>query len=67
MPAKLIDGTAIGAAMRKELAAEIAGLKRKGITPGLAVVLVGLMAIGFGRSDLVDDQAFAQTLYRNLQ
>ena len=41
MPAKLIDGTAIGAEMRKELGAEIAGLKKKGLTPGLAVVLVG--------------------------
>ena len=41
MPAKLIDGTAIGAAMRKELGTEIAALKKKGIKPGLAVVLVG--------------------------
>ena len=41
MPAKLIDGTAIGAEMRKELGTEISGLKKKGIKPGLAVVLVG--------------------------
>lgn len=41
MPAKLIDGTAIGAAMRKELGAEIATLQKQGIRPGLAVVLVG--------------------------
>lgn len=41
MPAKLIDGTAIGAEMRKELGAEIASLRKQGITPGLAVVLVG--------------------------
>ncbi len=39
--AKLIDGTAIGQAMRGELAAEIAALKAEGITPGLAAVLVG--------------------------
>ncbi len=39
--AKLIDGNAIGATMRAELAGEIAALKKKGITPGLAVVLVG--------------------------
>src|SRR5207244_8976500 len=39
--AKLIDGTAIGAVMRAELAGEIAALKQQGITPGLAVVLVG--------------------------
>jgi len=41
LPAKLIDGNAIGAEMRKELGTEIAALTRKGITPGLAVVLVG--------------------------
>ena len=41
MPAKLIDGNAIGAAMRAELGGEIAALKKKGVTPGLAVVLVG--------------------------
>jgi len=39
--ATLIDGNAIGATMRAELTAEIAALKKKGITPGLAVVLVG--------------------------
>ena len=39
--ASLIDGNAIGATMRAELAGEIAALKKKGIVPGLAVVLVG--------------------------
>jgi methylenetetrahydrofolate dehydrogenase (NADP+)/methenyltetrahydrofolate cyclohydrolase len=37
----LIDGNAIGKAMREELAAEVASLKRRGVTPGLAMVLVG--------------------------
>ena len=41
MPAKLIDGNAIGAVMRSELSDEIERLQKKGITPGLAVVLVG--------------------------
>jgi len=41
LPAKLIDGNAIGAAMRAELGTQIAALKKKGITPGLAVILVG--------------------------
>ena len=41
MPTKLIDGNAIGATMRAELSGEIAALKQQGITPGLAVVLVG--------------------------
>src|SRR3989442_8852621 len=39
--AKLIDGTAIGREMRSELAAEITALTAHGVTPGLAVVLVG--------------------------
>ncbi|HEX4562309.1 MAG TPA: tetrahydrofolate dehydrogenase/cyclohydrolase catalytic domain-containing protein, partial [Gemmatimonadales bacterium] len=41
MEATLIDGTAIGKAMRAELAGEIEALKQEGVTPGLAVVLVG--------------------------
>ncbi len=41
MPAKLIDGNAIGATMRAELGGEITTLKKQGIKPGLAVVLVG--------------------------
>src|SRR6185436_310667 len=40
-PSRLIDGTAISRQMRAELAPEIAALKAKGVTPGLAVVLVG--------------------------
>ena len=42
MPAKIIDGKAIADAVCKETAAEAAELLRKhGVTPGLAVVLVG--------------------------
>jgi methylenetetrahydrofolate dehydrogenase (NADP+)/methenyltetrahydrofolate cyclohydrolase len=41
LPAKLIDGNAIGATMRAELGGEITALKKQGIKPGLAVVLVG--------------------------
>src|SRR5713101_6548909 len=41
MPAKLIDGTAIGAGMRAELRGRIAALKARRVTPGLAAVLVG--------------------------
>ncbi len=36
-----IDGKAISAALRSEIAAEVVELKKKGITPGLAVILVG--------------------------
>lgn len=41
MPARLIDGVAIGDTMRAELAGEIATLTNRGTTPGLAAVLVG--------------------------
>jgi len=38
---KLIDGKAIAASMRGEIALQTAQLKQRGVTPGLAVVLVG--------------------------
>ncbi len=41
MTAKIIDGKQVAADMRAELKAEVAELKKKGVTPGLAVVLVG--------------------------
>jgi methylenetetrahydrofolate dehydrogenase (NADP+) / methenyltetrahydrofolate cyclohydrolase len=41
MMAKVIDGKAIAARIRGELTATVAGLKEKGVIPGLAVVLVG--------------------------
>jgi methylenetetrahydrofolate dehydrogenase (NADP+)/methenyltetrahydrofolate cyclohydrolase len=41
LPARLIDGTAIGGALRAELQIEIRALAARGIQPGLAAVLVG--------------------------
>jgi len=41
LPADLIDGNAIGTTMRAELSSEITKLETAGVTPGLAVVLVG--------------------------
>ncbi len=41
MTARIIDGTAIGKAIREELKAEVAALRARGIVPGLTVVLVG--------------------------
>jgi methylenetetrahydrofolate dehydrogenase (NADP+)/methenyltetrahydrofolate cyclohydrolase len=41
MPAKLIDGKAIAKQIKEELNSDIEELKAKGITPGLAAVLVG--------------------------
>lgn len=38
---KIIDGKAIAAELRKKIADETSGLKSNGVTPGLAVVLVG--------------------------
>jgi len=39
--ARIIDGNAIGKAIREELGAEVADLKARGVTPGLTVVIVG--------------------------
>src|SRR5579883_1571322 len=41
MPAKILNGTAIGAEIRNEVAAEVKTLAAKGWRPGLAVVLAG--------------------------
>jgi methylenetetrahydrofolate dehydrogenase (NADP+) / methenyltetrahydrofolate cyclohydrolase len=41
MTAQLIDGIALSAQLRKDVALRAAALKVKGVTPGLAVVLVG--------------------------
>ena len=39
--AKIIDGNALSAQLRAELALRLLALKERGITPGLAVILVG--------------------------
>jgi len=41
MTAQIIDGKQVAAEMRAELKGKVAELKTKGVTPGLAVVLVG--------------------------
>ncbi|MHB0979287.1 MAG: bifunctional 5,10-methylenetetrahydrofolate dehydrogenase/5,10-methenyltetrahydrofolate cyclohydrolase [Thermoleophilia bacterium] len=41
MGAKIIDGKAIAAEIREELAAELEELKAKGVEPGIATLLVG--------------------------
>jgi methylenetetrahydrofolate dehydrogenase (NADP+)/methenyltetrahydrofolate cyclohydrolase len=41
MPARILDGTKIAAAIRAEVAAEVKKMAAAGIHPGLAVVLVG--------------------------
>ena len=41
MTADVIDGKAFAGQLRERVAAEVAALKARGITPGLAVVLVG--------------------------
>ena len=41
MSAKIIDGFAIAASVRSDVAKEVEELKKKGITPTLAVILVG--------------------------
>ena len=39
--AKLIDGKAVSASVRAQVAQEVQELKAKGLHPGLAVVIVG--------------------------
>lgn len=41
MTARIIDGKALAASIREEVAQRVANLKTQGVTPGLAVVLVG--------------------------
>lgn len=41
MPARLIDGRAVAASVRTRLAERAARLRARGVTPGLAVVLIG--------------------------
>ena len=41
MAASIIDGAAVAHRVRDELAVRVSALKGKGITPGLAVVIVG--------------------------
>jgi methylenetetrahydrofolate dehydrogenase (NADP+)/methenyltetrahydrofolate cyclohydrolase len=41
LPAELIDGTAIAAAVREDVARDVAALRAAGVVPGLTVVLVG--------------------------
>lgn len=41
MSASIIDGTAIGKQIREELKAEVGELRKRGVVPGLTVVLVG--------------------------
>lgn len=39
--AQILDGKLIAADMRREIAADVAALRERGVTPGLAVLLVG--------------------------
>jgi methylenetetrahydrofolate dehydrogenase (NADP+)/methenyltetrahydrofolate cyclohydrolase len=41
MPAKILDGTSVGAAIKEEVASEVAELSPRGLKPGLAAILVG--------------------------
>ena len=41
MTAQLIDGNALSKQLRTDVAARVTALKAKGVTPGLAVILVG--------------------------
>ena len=48
MTAEIIDGKAVAAQVRAEVAADVKALAARGVTPGLAVVLVRLAAVDHG-------------------
>ena len=41
MTATILDGKALAASIKKDLAVRVTELKKKGVTPGLGTVLVG--------------------------
>ena len=41
MTARLLDGVALAKSIRQEVAVAVDGLRSTGVTPGLAVILVG--------------------------
>lgn len=41
MPARLLNGNAVAAAIKEEVAAEVRALQARGVRPGLAVILAG--------------------------
>jgi len=41
MSAQLIDGNAVAARIKSEVAARVAALKARGVAPGLAAIIVG--------------------------
>lgn len=41
MTAKIIDGVAVSSSIRKEIAEQVTRLRDRGVTPGLAVIMVG--------------------------
>ena len=41
MGAQILDGKVMSAELRAEIAQRVAALKERGVTPGLAVILVG--------------------------
>ena len=56
MPAEVIDGNAIAAQIKADVAARVAGLAKHGVTPGLAAIIVGENAasISYVSSKTVD-------------
>ena len=66
MAAQLIDGNAIAAEIRKEVAARVEALKATGVTPGLAAILVGenpgsISYVKMKREDAAEVGIFSET------
>jgi methylenetetrahydrofolate dehydrogenase (NADP+)/methenyltetrahydrofolate cyclohydrolase len=66
MTAQIIDGEAIGAEIRAEVARRVDALKAKGVTPGLAAILVGedpgsVQYVGMKRADCAEAGIVSET------
>lgn len=68
MTAAIIDGETIGATIRAEVAERVAALRARGITPGLAAVLVGddpgsVQYVGMKARDCAEVGIFSETFH----
>ncbi|MCC7365586.1 MAG: bifunctional 5,10-methylene-tetrahydrofolate dehydrogenase/5,10-methylene-tetrahydrofolate cyclohydrolase [Dehalococcoidia bacterium] len=68
MTAQIIDGAAIAADIRSEVAARVAALKARGVTPGLAAILVGndpgsISYVSMKAEDCAEVGMFSQTFH----
>ncbi|MEP7215619.1 MAG: tetrahydrofolate dehydrogenase/cyclohydrolase catalytic domain-containing protein [Anaerolineaceae bacterium] len=68
MTAQIIDGKAIAAEIKAEVAARVAALRERGVTPGLAAILVGddpasISYVSIKTQDCADAGIFTETFH----